>query len=135
MFGPSALSHLLRIKDRKVLPDDLGRRVALDPLGAGVPGGYPAVGIEHKDCVIGDAFDQKPKAFFASAQVFFVAASLRQVARDLGEPYKLTLGISQGRDDYVRPEQASVLPDAPPFVFEYPACARYLEFVLRQSAC
>ena len=69
-----------------MLPDDLARRVALDPLGPDVPGGDPAIGIEHEDCVFGDAFYQEAKTLFAPAQFLFVGASLRQVARDLGEP-------------------------------------------------
>ena len=64
-----------------------------------------------------------------------MSASLRKIAGDLGEPYELTLGISHGRDDDVCPEQGPVLLDTPTLVFEYPCLGRYLEFVLRHSAC
>ena len=77
-----------------------------------------AIGIEHEDGVFGDAFDQEAKTLFAAAQVLFVGAPLRQVARDLGEPEQLTVGISHGRDDDVRPEQRAVLSDAPTLVLE-----------------
>ena len=37
------------------------RRVALDPLGAGVPGRDAAVGVEHEDRVVDDAVDEQAK--------------------------------------------------------------------------
>ena len=41
--------------------DDLVRPVALDALGAGVPGRDPAVGIEQKNRIVDHALDQDPK--------------------------------------------------------------------------
>src|SRR5207302_136008 len=40
---------LRRVEAREVLTNDLLRRVALDPLGPGVPGEDVALGIEHED--------------------------------------------------------------------------------------
>jgi hypothetical protein len=43
----------------KMLAYDLGSAVALDPLGAGVPGADHAVAIQQIDRVIGDGIDQE----------------------------------------------------------------------------
>ncbi len=50
-----------------MLADDLRGRIALDPLGAGVPGGNAAVRIEHEDGIVLDAVHQQPESFFAMA--------------------------------------------------------------------
>jgi hypothetical protein len=42
----------LRVEARKVLTDDFLRRVALDPLGAGIPAGYIPMRVQHEDRVI-----------------------------------------------------------------------------------
>ena len=44
-----------RVEEREVAADDLVRGVALDPLGAFVPGHDPARRIEHEDRVVDDA--------------------------------------------------------------------------------
>ena len=46
-------------KQRKMPADDLGSAVALDPLGARVPGADHAIAIQKTDCVVGDRIDQK----------------------------------------------------------------------------
>ncbi len=134
VLRPAALFRFGRIKDRKVLPDDLARRVALDPLSPAVPGGHPAIGIEHEDGVFADAFDQEAKALFAPAQVLFVGASLRQIARDLGEPYKLPSAISQAVMTTFAQNSVPSFLTRQPSSSNAPASARDLEFVLRQSA-
>src|SRR5262245_9800689 len=60
--GLVILDVLRRVEDREIAPYDLGRPIPLDPLCAGVPTGHTPLRIEHKDGVILDAFDQKPKA-------------------------------------------------------------------------
>src|SRR5580693_7782572 len=65
VVGPSALSYIFRIKYRDVLPYDLVRRVAHDPLSSGVPCRNAAVGVGHIDGVIGDALDEEAKALLA----------------------------------------------------------------------
>ena len=42
-------------------PDFLGA-IALDPLGAGVPGHHPALGVEHEDGIVDHAVDEQPEA-------------------------------------------------------------------------
>jgi hypothetical protein len=42
-----------------MLADDLGSAVALDPLGAGVPGADHAIAIQEIDRVVGDRIDQE----------------------------------------------------------------------------
>ena len=51
---------------REVLADDLGRLVALEALGPGVPAGHPAGRIQHVDRVVGDRVDQNPVAAFVA---------------------------------------------------------------------
>ncbi len=113
-----------------MLPDDVAFRVTLNPLSPNVPSGNPAIGVEHEDCVIPHTFHQEAKTLFAPAQILFVGAPLREITRDLGEPQKLTVGISHGRDDDVRPEERTVFPDAPTLVFECTRVFGYPELVL-----
>src|SRR6185436_14102489 len=58
----ATVSFGLRIKPREVLADDLVGAVALDALGAGVPGDHPARGIEHEDGVVPDAVHHQAEA-------------------------------------------------------------------------
>ena len=80
-----------------MLADDLVGRVALDPLGPGVPGGDVAVGVEHEDRVVPDALDQEPEALLALAQRLLGLLALRQVARDLGEADAARRRVAQRR--------------------------------------
>src|SRR5204862_2401193 len=41
-----------------------------------------------------------------------------EVPRDFAEPPQPALGVAQGRDDDVAPEQRAVLADPPPFLFD-----------------
>jgi hypothetical protein len=66
--GPARLPRLRRVEDRKVLADDFLGRVALDSLGADVPGDHHAIRIEHEDRVLAHAFDQQPEPLLAAAQ-------------------------------------------------------------------
>src|SRR4029077_12446948 len=86
VLRPATFFHIGGIEDREVLADNVVGRVALDPLSAAVPSSHPAIGVEHKDCVLADAFYQEAKALFASAQLLIMRAPLRQITRDLGEP-------------------------------------------------
>lgn len=47
-----------------MLSDDLGPRIALDPLGAGIPVGDMTVGIEHENRIVGHALYEQPERFF-----------------------------------------------------------------------
>src|SRR6185295_1553135 len=67
----SAIQILLRIKDREMLSDDLVGGVALDPLGAGVPGSDVSPGVEHEDGVVPDALDHEAEALLAHAERYF----------------------------------------------------------------
>src|SRR5262249_35766728 len=51
-----------REENRKIAPHDLIPPVPVDPLGPGVPAGHSTLRVKHKDGVILDAFDQRPKA-------------------------------------------------------------------------
>ena len=73
------------IEAREVLADDLVGAVALDALGAGVPGRDVAVGVEHEDRVVLDALDQQAEALLALPQRLLVLAPLGQVAGDFRE--------------------------------------------------
>jgi hypothetical protein len=50
-----ALDVRVGVEDREVPPEDLLLGVALDPLGALVPGDDPAVRVEHEDRVVARA--------------------------------------------------------------------------------
>ncbi|MNT13405.1 hypothetical protein D3C72_1483740 [compost metagenome] len=63
------LRALLRqVKHREVLADDFLFRVALDPLGAGVPTSDITLGVEGEDPVVLHAVDDQPQALFIVAQ-------------------------------------------------------------------
>ena len=115
---PAALARVGGIEGREVAADDLVRGIALDPLRSGVPRGDDAVGVEHEDRVVGDAFDEQAEALLALAQRLFVVAPLGQVARDLGESDQRPRPVAQRRDDDVGPEQRAVLADPPALVLE-----------------
>src|SRR5262249_51741298 len=55
----------LGVEAREMLAEDFLRRVALEPLGAGVPVGHYAAWIEHADGVVHHAFHQHAEAAFA----------------------------------------------------------------------
>ena len=68
---------LLGVKARKVLPDDLVGAIPFDPLGAGIPGGDPALRIEHVDRIIGDRFDQHAELPFGFMQFLLQGVARR----------------------------------------------------------
>src|SRR5882724_10866047 len=51
----------LRIKFRKMLPNDFVSRITFDALRTGIPGRNPALRIQHEDSVIFYTGHQKPK--------------------------------------------------------------------------
>jgi hypothetical protein len=55
-----------------MLPDDLGGRVALDPLAADVPARHHAVQIQHVERVIGNAFNQESEITFGFEEIPFL---------------------------------------------------------------
>jgi hypothetical protein len=65
MLGPLAFDRILGIKLAKVLPEDFVRLVARDALRTAIPADHMAVGVQHENRVVGQAFDQQTKAFFA----------------------------------------------------------------------
>ncbi len=56
---------LLGVEGRDGPADDLVGPVALEPLGADVPAGHPAVGVEQEDGVVGDAGDEQAEPLLA----------------------------------------------------------------------
>src|SRR5262249_36036464 len=64
----AGLHVLRRVEPGGVLADDLLGGVALDALGAGVPTGDDALGVEQENGVVLNAFDQETEAFLAQAQ-------------------------------------------------------------------
>src|SRR6185295_19396403 len=73
------VARLGRIELAEVLADDLRGAVALDPLGAGVPGENVAVGIEHENGVVLDALHQKAKALIALSKRLLAMGGLGHV--------------------------------------------------------
>jgi hypothetical protein len=70
LLRPVHLDRFGRIKLGEMLADDFLRAVALDALGAGVPGRYPTARIEHEDRVVLDAFDKAPERIVVRALLF-----------------------------------------------------------------
>ena len=62
VLRPAPGDRVGRIEDLERAADDLGGGVALQLLGAAVPGEDGAVGREHEDRVVDDAFHQQAKA-------------------------------------------------------------------------
>src|SRR6185437_10913256 len=61
--------HLLReVEAREVMPHDLAGFVALDALGARVPGRHPTPRVEHVNRVVLAALHQEAEALLALAQ-------------------------------------------------------------------
>ena len=52
-----------------MLADDLFGRIALDPLAADIPARDDAVGIQHVERVVGNAFNEKTETTLALEQI------------------------------------------------------------------
>jgi hypothetical protein len=100
---------LLGVEAGDVRPDDLGRRVAVDALGARVPGRHPALGVEHDDGVVGQALDQQPELPLALLQRPLRLVSRGDVARVLGETDQPARLVAYGVERRDGPEAAAVL--------------------------
>src|SRR3989344_5874391 len=61
-FGQARGPILRGVEAREVLAENLGGRVALEPLSAGIPARHDAVDVEHVDRIVGDRLDQEPVA-------------------------------------------------------------------------
>ena len=56
----------------KMLPDDLGGRVTLDPLAADVPARHHAGRVQHVKRVVGNAFNQESEITFGFEEIPFL---------------------------------------------------------------
>src|SRR6185312_10186333 len=123
VVGLAALTILGRIEDVDPLADHLAALIALDELGAPVPGLDVTGGAEHEDRVILDRVDDHTEALVgAGAPQAFVLQppAFRQVARHLGVPDQVPGLVPQRGEDHVGPEPGPVLADAPAFVLHVP---------------
>ena len=109
--------------------DDLGGRVALDTLGARIPGRDVARRVEHENGVIERAVDEQPERLLAVAQREIGVPALGEIARDLAESYEPSGLIQQRGDDDVGPESRAVLAHAPTVIFEPAITRRELELL------
>ena len=62
--GLACIAVGVGVKAREMVPDDLGRKVTLDALRAGIPVGHDAVRIEHIERVVDHAVDEQPELAF-----------------------------------------------------------------------
>ena len=115
-----------------MLPDDLGRRIALDALGAGIPAGDDAVRVQHEERIVGDAVDEQPELTLAFAQTILGLAPLGNIASDLRKADQIAAGIVNGVEHDRRPEARAVLANAPAFGFVI--CPRALRSPVRVPA-
>src|SRR5205085_7053699 len=69
----------------KMLSDDLGRAITFDPLGAAVPGGDPALRIEHVNRAVGDRVDQQLELPLGLAQLLLQRLACRNIAKASNE--------------------------------------------------
>jgi hypothetical protein len=111
---------------------DLVGRVAFDALGAGVPIGHDAVGIDHVDGVIGDAVDERAEPTLALAQRILRLLPFRPVPRQRGEARDLAIGVADRVQQRERPEAAAALAHAPAFLFIASAACGDRKAALRQ---
>ena len=114
-----------------MLADNLFRRVAFDSLRAGIPVGHSAVGVEHVDCIIGDALDQDPETPLRIEQSLLRVALLGHVAGDFCEADQLAGAVMNGINDNACPKPRAILSHAPTLSFELSLAARCLEHRLR----
>src|SRR4051812_16379182 len=113
-----------------MLADDVVGRIAFDPLGACVPVGYPASGVEHVDRVIGDALDEDSEAALRLEQRLLRLALLGHVPCDFCEAEQLAFIAVDPVDDDAGPKPRAILAYAPAFPFETAFAARGLEHPL-----
>src|SRR5579862_1752989 len=73
VLRPLLVSGVIGIEDREMLSDDFLCTIALEALGAGVPGEHVACRVEHEDRIIAHALDQQPEALLAVAHGLFIA--------------------------------------------------------------
>eukprot|EP01022_Parablepharisma_sp_SALTPOND_P021769 TRINITY_DN435_c2_g11_i1.p1 TRINITY_DN435_c2_g11~~TRINITY_DN435_c2_g11_i1.p1 ORF type:complete len:948 (-),score=370.43 TRINITY_DN435_c2_g11_i1:3556-6399(-) len=131
--GQSGQAVLLLVEHGEMLAHDLLLQVTLGALGAGVPVGHGAIGIEHVEGIVGDAFHQQPETVFGVAPRLFHAALLGTVAGDLGKADQLAVFLVDGVDHHVCPETAAVLADAPALAFEAAVAQSGVQTALGQA--
>ena len=73
MRRPSRSAILVGVEAGEMLADDLRFRIALGPLGTGVPVGHDPFEVEHEDGVIRDALDEMAKASLPEIAVVSIA--------------------------------------------------------------
>ena len=114
---------LAGVEPGEMLSDHLGRAVALEVLGPGVPVDDDARRIEHVDGVVLDRLHQEAKAPFAVVKRVLRRSPLGIVADDPGKADGAAVGADR-LHDVGRPELAAILADQPSFVFGAPGVAR-----------
>ena len=97
------------VEAREVLTDDLGCRVALDPLRPGIPRRYETVRVEHEDGVIPHALEQQPHALRGLCTLFSVGTVGDAIGRG-GRLIQVTVLWFRGRH---RPTQVPGAEQAP----------------------
>src|SRR5215211_203522 len=75
------LSRLCRIKDGKMVTNDLFCAVTFNALRPGVPSRNPTLRIEHANGVVLRGFDKQPKPFFTFRESPFSLPSFRDIAK------------------------------------------------------
>jgi len=114
----SVFAVFLRVKAGEMLTYNFVERVALDPLGPGIPAGDMAGGIKHVDGVIRHALNQDLELGLVVAQDFLRCSSLGQVARYFGKPDEFAGVVPDRVNQYMRPEPRSIFADSPSFTFK-----------------
>jgi hypothetical protein len=132
--GQAGSTVLAGVELREMLADDLRRRVAFQPLGAGIPVGHHARRIEHVDRIVDHALDQHSEAPLALAQRVLSGHPLGDVAGDLGVADQLSGVVLHGLDHGIGPELAAVLAHPPAFLLVAAIAADRFKDFLRQAA-
>jgi hypothetical protein len=110
---PSRRLELGWVEDPEVLADDFVGGVTLAALCPRVPGGHPAVRVEHEDRIVADGLDQEPEPLLAPQQRFLLLTAARDVAGDLREADVVAVRVVYRGDHDVGPELRPVLADPP----------------------
>src|SRR3569833_1364719 len=115
VFALAVIDIGLRIEPREVRADDLGARVAVDPLCSRVPGRDPARGIEHEDRVVTHARDEQPEQALriVGQQILCALHGLqawsialpRRVARKRAHRFMAMVSASQRRAPHTSPNR------------------------------
>ena len=119
-----ALAVLQRVKAREMLPNNLGCRIALDPLRTRIPGNHAAVRIQHQQRVILDGVYNKSEMLAAGGGDGLSLAAQGDVQGYSQEAINGSGRVSRSRNHQQNSKVAAILVDVGPLALLMQSCAR-----------